>query len=114
MKNKCVTNDFRHSTRKLWIMMILMLFGGLYCSDLIAQTASISGSVKATSGESLPGAYVIVKGTTTGTMTDQDGNFLLVNVPSDAILTFSFMGMKSKEIPVEGKTLINVSLEDDE
>ncbi len=93
--------------------MILMLFGGLYCSDLMAQTVSVTGNVKAASGEVLPGAYVIIKGTTAGVMTDQDGNFTLSNVPSDAILTISFMGMKSQEIPVEGKTIINVILEDD-
>ena len=74
------------------------------------QQKSISGKVTDTSGVPLPGVTVILKGTTQGIITDADGNYTLSNVPSDATLVFSFVGMKKKEVNVDGKTAINVTL----
>lgn len=74
------------------------------------QQISISGRVIDSSGASLPGVTVVVKGTTTGTITDTDGNYSLANVPADATLVFSFVGMKTQEISVTGKTNINVTM----
>ena len=68
---------------------------------------------KVTSAEDkqpLPGVTVVVKNTTIGTTTDIDGNFSLsVSSEADA-LVFSFIGMESKEVPIDGKTTINVEL----
>ena len=74
------------------------------------QDKKVTGKVTDSSGGALPGVSVVVKGTTTGTITDKDGLFSLV-LPSDAkTLSFSFIGMKSAEIVIEGKTTINVVL----
>ncbi len=74
------------------------------------QQLSVSGKVTDSSGAPLPGVTVVVKRTTQGTITDADGNYSLVNVPGDGTLVFSFVGMKNQEIPVAGKTNINVTL----
>lgn len=70
----------------------------------------VSGKVTDSTGASLPGVSVVVKGTTNGTITNGDGNFSLLSVPSNAVLQFSFVGMKSIEISVAGKTTINAIL----
>jgi hypothetical protein len=72
------------------------------------QQKSISGKVVDTTGAPLPGVAVTIKGTTTGTITDADGNFILSNVRADATLSFSFVGMKSQDIQISGKTKIDV------
>lgn len=74
------------------------------------QQKSVSGKVADSSGSPLPGVSVVLKGTTTGTITDFDGKYSLANVPNDATLVFSFVGMKSQEIPVAGKANINVTM----
>ena len=72
------------------------------------QQKSISGKVTDSSGLPLPGVTVVVKGTTQGTITDADGKYALANIPEDAVLQFSFIGMKTQEIVVSGKMSINV------
>lgn len=74
------------------------------------QQKSVSGKVTDSSGSSLPGVSVVVKGTTTGVITDMDGKYSLSKVPENAILQFSFVGMKTQEIVVGNKTNINVTL----
>ena len=78
------------------------------------QQLTISGTVVSSDdGMGLPGVAVVVKGTTTGTVTDFDGNYS-INVPSsDAILVVSYLGFVKQEIAVGSKTVINVSLEPD-
>lgn len=75
-----------------------------------SQQKSVFGKVTDSSGSPLPGVSVIVKGTTTGTVTDFDGKFTLANVPGDATLVFSFVGMKTQEIAVAGTTSINTTM----
>ena len=70
----------------------------------------ISGKVIDSSGGALPGVTVVVKGTTNGTITSANGNYLLSNIPDNATLQFSFVGMKSQDIAVGNKTAINVTL----
>ncbi|MGD9930807.1 MAG: TonB-dependent receptor [Mangrovibacterium sp.] len=74
------------------------------------QPANVSGKVTDSSGQPLPGVTVVVKGTNNGTITDVDGNYNLSNVPADAVLLISFVGMKAQEIPVAGKREISVTL----
>ncbi|MDX8339374.1 SusC/RagA family TonB-linked outer membrane protein [Draconibacterium sp. IB214405] len=79
--------------------------------DIVGQQqSSISGTITDDGGEPLPGVTVIIKGTTQGTVTDIDGNYTLPNVPADATLQFSFVGMKTQEILVGSQTTINVTL----
>ena len=77
------------------------------------QQKSITGKVTDNTGSSLPGVTVLVKGTTQGTITDFDGKYTLSNIPADATLVFSFVGMKVQEIPVAGKNELNVTLEEE-
>ena len=77
------------------------------------QKKTISGKVTDSSGGSLPGVSVVLKGTTTGVITDINGNYSLSNIPENAILQFSFMGMKSQEIAVGNITTINVTLSEE-
>ena len=77
------------------------------------QQKSVSGKVTDSTGGPLPGVSVIVKGTTTGTITDSDGKYSINSVPANSTLQFSFVGMKSQEIKIEGKNIINVALNDE-
>ena len=77
-----------------------------------AQKVSITGVVKDAAGESIIGASVIEKGTTNGTITDFDGNFTL-QVENDAVLSISFVGYQPQDVPVAGKSMINVILKED-
>lgn len=80
-------------------------------SGTSAQQKTVSGTVKDTGGELLPGVTVVIKGTTLGTATNIDGEFTLTNVPDGATLVISFVGMKSQEIVVGNQTSFNVVLE---
>lgn len=77
------------------------------------QQKTVTGKVTDTKGNTLPGVTVVVKGTTTGTITDGAGTFSLLNVPADATLVFSFVGMRTQEFPLNGKTTIIVTLQDE-
>lgn len=77
------------------------------------QQKSVIGKVTDSSGTSLPGVSVVVKGTTTGVITDMDGKYTLAKIPENATLQFSFVGMKTQEITIAGKTTLNVRLEEE-
>ncbi|MDD4193371.1 MAG: SusC/RagA family TonB-linked outer membrane protein, partial [Mangrovibacterium sp.] len=74
------------------------------------QRKAVSGKVTDPSGAPLPGVTIAVKGTASGTITDASGHFTLSDIPSGATLVFSFVGMKTQEIPIAGKTTINVTM----
>ncbi len=76
------------------------------------QQGKISGKVIDSTGQPLPGVTIIVKGTTTGTITDFDGNYTLAKNLDNAILMFSFVGMQAIEVEVAGKSTINVTMEE--
>lgn len=75
------------------------------------QGKTVTGIVTDEKGEPIPGATIVLKGTTTGTITDMDGNFTLSGVPEDATLAFSFVGMKSLEVEVAGKSQFEIVLQ---
>ena len=77
------------------------------------QNLMVRGKVTDSSGAPLPGVTIVVKGTSQGTITDNEGNYSLPNVPSDATLVFSFVGMITQEILVEGQSVINVKMEEE-
>jgi len=87
------------------------LFLGIFLICSYANAQTVSGKVSDTNGP-LPGASIVVKGTTNGTQTDFDGKYTLNNVPSDAILVVSFVGYATQEINVSGKTEINFILKE--
>lgn len=94
-----------------FILTFLFLFSAVH---LIAQEKTISGIVTSSDdGLTIPGVTVIVKGTSTGTTTGIDGDFLLNNInPSDTLI-FSFIGMISQEIVVENQIIFNIFMESD-
>ena len=79
---------------------------------VFAQQITVKGVVKDSAGEAVIGASVVQKGTTNGIVTDFEGNFE-ISVPADAILSISFVGYKTCEIRVAGKTSFTITLEDD-
>ena len=78
----------------------------------VMQAVTVKGTVVDASGEPVIGASVLMKGTTTGTITDIDGNFSLANV-KPGILVVSYIGYKTQEIQVKGGTPVKVVLEED-
>ena len=95
--------------RKKLFLILAMLLSAIIS---FAQNVGISGTVVDSNGEPLIGVSVIVKGTTTGTMTDLDGKFSL-NVPSDAVLEISSIGYVTQSMPVGSTRVFNVTLADD-
>jgi TonB-dependent starch-binding outer membrane protein SusC len=77
------------------------------------QPQDISGRITDSSGAPLPGVTVVIKGTTKGTITDFDGNYSLSNVPEDASLVFSFVGMKPQEVLVGQNTYIDIVMDEE-
>lgn len=76
--------------------------------SVMQQQKSMTGKVTDSAGEPLPGVSVVVKGTTTGTITGSDGKYVLANIPANATLAFSFVGMKSQEMSTLGKSSLDV------
>lgn len=93
--------------RKLALIMSLLLFAGL--NAMFAQTRTITGTITdSESGDPIPGVSVVVRGTTIGTITRVDGTYTL-SIPEDATnLLFSFVGMKTQDVLIEGRSVINV------
>jgi TonB-dependent starch-binding outer membrane protein SusC len=98
----------RKSPPHLFLRSFLVLM--LLSSAVIAQDLTVKGRVSDETGSAMPGVNIVVKGTTSGTTTDQNGDFAL-NVPADdAVLTFSFIGFESQEVAVSGRTAIEVRM----
>ena len=93
--------------------ILMSLLGTFFVWGAIAQQIALKGVVTSSEdNQPLPGVTVTLKGTTTGTVTDFDGNYQL-NVEPDAVLVFSYIGMKSQEVAVEGRNQINVKMDAD-
>lgn len=95
--------------KKMFLNGFLFL-GALLCFGYV-QAQTVTGTVSDGLGP-LPGASVLVKGTTTGTQTDFDGNYT-IETDSDATLVVSYIGFKTIEVPVDGQTTIDITLEED-
>ncbi|MGS2761646.1 TonB-dependent receptor [Sinomicrobium sp. M5D2P9] len=78
-----------------------------------SRQVQVSGTVKDGNGNALPGVTVMEKGTQNGTATDFDGNYELLVSGTDAVLSFSYIGFVTKEVPVNGLTAIDVVLKED-
>jgi TonB-linked SusC/RagA family outer membrane protein len=90
----------------LSLMLTLLLV-----SAFVAQAqVAVRGKVTDETGAGLPGTNVLVKGSTTGTTTDSNGDYAIEVPQSDAVLVFSFIGYESQEVAVAGRTTINVTL----
>lgn len=88
-----------------------MVFLTMLCTSL-TYSQDVSGTVSDSSGP-LPGASILVKGTSNGAQTDLDGNFTIKNVGSNAVLIFSYIGLKTQEVSVAGKSSVKIILKED-
>ena len=79
-------------------------------SNVQLRQKSVNGLVTDEAGEPLPGVTVVIKGTAQGTVTNTDGEYSLNNIPEDAILQFSFVGMQTQEIEVGSQAMINITM----
>ncbi|MFY9153463.1 MAG: SusC/RagA family TonB-linked outer membrane protein [Prolixibacteraceae bacterium] len=91
------------------IILLMMFF--IIGTSVFAQKASIEGTVKTSKGESLPGTTILVKGTTNGALTDENGHFTLMTDPNDLIVV-SYIGYETLEVKVGNQKVLNIILED--
>ena len=98
--------------KKLVLFFVTLLFGLLTALPALAQNGSVKCIVSDNAGP-MPGASVLVKGTTNGGITDVNGTVTLGNVPGNATLVVSFVGYETVEVPVAGKNTVRVTLKDD-
>ena len=115
-KNDNKIANFVSAERKAWKVIVLLLtiisVSGFSCMAQNTQSSKhlIKGKVIAgDNGQPLPGVNIVIKGTTSGTATDQKGNYSIRAKDSD-VLIYSFIGYKTKMIPVAGKRVINVTM----
>ncbi len=98
--------------KRPFLLLAFFVLSGF--SILTAQTTQITGTITdAADGLPIPGATVQVKGTTTGIVTDLDGHYTLTVSPDAKTLLFSYLGYTSREVSIEGRTVIDVALVSD-
>ncbi|MGB5818663.1 MAG: TonB-dependent receptor [Saonia sp.] len=96
------------------LKLLLFLLFLVPVGHILAQTGQVTGVVTSQDdGMPLPGASVVVVGTTNGTTTDFDGNYTLDDVPSNATLAFSYIGFLRMEVPVNGQATLSIALQAD-
>lgn len=98
-------------SRLIYYVVILLFYIPLHGN---AQSGNlVTGSVKDSKGEVIPGVSVVIKGTTLGTTTDANGEFKLETEGSESVLVFSFVGFRSTEIRAGSQTQFDITLEED-
>jgi TonB-linked SusC/RagA family outer membrane protein len=106
-----MNETLRTHRRALYTLMLCFVF---LWSNALAQSRTISGTVKdGTTGEVIPGVSVLLKGTSTGTISDVNGTFTLQSTSEEDVLVFSFVGYTKMEVAVAGKTTFDISLATD-
>lgn len=104
--------SFRQVNDRISVRSAEMIDESKQVEIVIYEQINITGIITDETGEALPGASILEKGTTNGTISDVDGKFSL-SVPEDAILTISFVGYESKEVSINGRSVLDVSLTTD-
>ena len=102
----------RIKSNGLKMRLLFCLFFATGVSLQAQNNITVSGVVQDGQGNPIPGASVVVQNTTDGTTTDFDGNYT-INVPSNAVLEFRYLGFSTQSVAVDGKSTINISLEED-
>lgn len=95
-------------------LVYVLFFCGMLLSASAQNTMNVSGEVTNAAGEPLPGVNIVIKGTYQGVVTDINGNYQIEVPDGDAVLEFSFIGFTTREIPVENRNEIDVTLEEDQ
>jgi TonB-dependent starch-binding outer membrane protein SusC len=101
--------EFFLRLRKIRILWLLLLFALSISSGLMAQNIEVNGTIKNAGGEPIPGVSVLIKNSSAGTISNSKGEFS-VSVNGSGTLVFSFMGYESQEINVDGRTTIDIIL----
>ncbi len=102
------STNVEHTVKDRFILLTTPDVSG---SDLRAiQQKTISGTVTDEAGQPLPGVTVLIKGTTTGTVTNMDGNYSISNISEGATLVFSFVGMRTQEVIITNQSSINLTM----
>lgn len=96
---------------KVFLVCFISLF--TFAGQMMGQQKAITGKVVDTLNEGMPGVNVQVKGTTSGTITDIDGNFSISVPNTKSVLVFTFIGYVKQEIPVGNQTKLNIQMKDD-
>jgi TonB-linked outer membrane protein, SusC/RagA family len=96
-----------------WRISVLLIFSCFLALTSFAQQKTLSGKVVGEDGAPIPGVTVVVKGTTSGTITDMDGKFSFLAPTSAKILSVSYIGMKSQEFEIGNQSTFNVTLVSD-
>ncbi len=102
--------DKLHFFSKMAVVFVLLLGIANLAS---AQQTIITGKVTSDMEGPMPGVTVVLKGTQKGTVTNVDGNYTISANPQTDVLVFSFIGMKTQEVSLEGRTTLNIVLESD-
>ncbi|MBK9292363.1 MAG: SusC/RagA family TonB-linked outer membrane protein [Bacteroidetes bacterium] len=98
--------------RKIAVLLVFLIAAGM--SSAFAQTRTVSGKVTSSQdGMGIPGVTVVVKGTTIGAITDLDGKYQINVRPEHRTLVFSYVSMRTVEVPLGNQTSINVVMEPD-
>ena len=114
--NEVLDELFEGSTVKYKIQgrqIALFADGNLQMMNAMNQPKTVSGIISDSGGQPLPGVAVMIKGTTTGTVSDLDGKFKLVGVKAGETLVLSFVGMKMQELLVGAQSVYNITMEED-
>lgn len=102
-----------------FIAIVMLILSGIFAPTLamafdgaennaLLQGKQVTGTVTDVAGMTLPGVTVVERGTTNGTITDLDGNFVLQVKSDDAVLRFSFVGLETQEVSIKGKNTLVV------
>lgn len=98
---------------KLILVGLCLIATQIQANPITQQERTITGSVVDARGEALIGVNILVKGTTNGVITDIDGKFSLNGISSDATLVVSYIGYLMQEVPISGRSIINITLMED-
>ena len=98
----------------LGMLCVAFFLNFIFLNNIYAQQEkSVSGKVTDSSGIPLPGVTIVIIGTTQGTVTDTDGGFSFLKLNNDVTLQFSFIGMKTQEVKVDGQEIINIVMSEE-
>ena len=95
------------------LLLVVSLTILLFVNNANAQTITVNGRVTDKDNQPLPGVTIVVKGSLTGTTTGADGRYTLKGLPTGTMLSFSFIGFKTQEIPLNGLSQLDVQLQED-
>ena len=101
---------FKFNCMKSKIIFFVFLF---IVVSAAAQNVTVTGAVNEGADSPLPGVSILIKGTSTGTATDFDGNFVLEDVPISSVLVFSYVGFETYEVQIENSDALTITMIED-